>query len=60
MPQLIGWVIGASVLCLAALGAMAAKAGGAPKLPATLRVTVLGAAAMAVTAGVGALFGVAV
>ncbi|MNS96818.1 VIT family protein [compost metagenome] len=60
VPQLIGWVIGGSVICLAALGAMAAKAGGAPKLPAALRVTVLGAAAMAVTAGVGALFGVAV
>jgi VIT1/CCC1 family predicted Fe2+/Mn2+ transporter len=59
-PPLIGWVIGASVCCLAALGTMAAKAGGAPKLPAALRVTVLGAAAMAVTAGVGARFGVAV
>lgn len=59
-PPLIMWVIGASVCCLAALGTMAAKAGGAPKLPAALRVTVLGATAMAVTAGVGALFGVAV
>lgn len=59
VPQLIAWVIGASVVCLAALGALAAGAGGAPKGPAALRVTVLGALAMAVTAGVGALFGVA-
>ncbi|MGV2864273.1 VIT1/CCC1 transporter family protein [Achromobacter sp. ESBL13] len=60
VPQLIGWVIGASVLCLAALGTLAAQAGGAPKGPAALRVTLLGAFAMAATAGVGALFGVAV
>jgi len=38
---------------------LAAGAGGAPKWPAALRVTILGALAMAVTAGVGALFGVA-
>lgn len=60
MPSLIGWVIGASVACLACLGALAAGAGGAPKGPAALRVTVLGALAMAVTAGVGALFGAVV
>ncbi|MFF7056852.1 VIT family protein [Achromobacter spanius] len=60
LPQLIAWVIGASVVCLAALGALAAGAGGAPKGPAALRVTILGALAMAATAAVGALFGVAV
>jgi VIT1/CCC1 family predicted Fe2+/Mn2+ transporter len=60
LPQLIVWVIGASVACLAGLGALAAGAGGAPKGPAALRVTILGGLAMAVTAGVGALFGVAV
>jgi VIT1/CCC1 family predicted Fe2+/Mn2+ transporter len=60
LPQLIGWVIGASVACLAGLGALAARAGGAPQGPAALRVTVLGALAMAATAAVGALFGVAV
>ncbi|KDC64650.1 hypothetical protein L510_2700, partial [Bordetella bronchiseptica MBORD591] len=35
-------------------------AGGAPVGPAAVRVVLLGAAAMALTAGVGALFGVAV
>ena len=60
VPQLIGWVTGASVACLACLGALAAGAGGAPKGPAALRVTILGALAMAVTAGVGALFGAVV
>ncbi|WAI81855.1 MULTISPECIES: VIT1/CCC1 transporter family protein [Achromobacter] len=60
LPQLIAWVTGASVVCLAALGALAAGAGGAPKGPAALRVTILGALAMAATAAVGALFGVAV
>ncbi|AUT47805.1 VIT family protein [Achromobacter sp. AONIH1] len=57
---LIWTVTGASIACLAALGALAAGAGGAPKGPAALRVTILGALAMAVTAGVGAVFGVAV
>lgn len=56
LPQLIEWVIGASVICLACLGTLAAKAGGAPGGLAALRVAVLGALAMAVTAGVGALF----
>ncbi|MGY6273838.1 VIT1/CCC1 transporter family protein [Achromobacter denitrificans] len=60
MPQLMGWVIGASVACLAGLGALAARAGGAPQGPAALRVTLLGGFAMAATAAVGALFGVAV
>jgi VIT1/CCC1 family predicted Fe2+/Mn2+ transporter len=35
-------------------------AGGAPILPGTARVLFWGAAAMAITAGVGRLFGVAV
>ena len=56
---MIWTVTGASIACLAALGALAAG-GGAPKGPAALRVTILGALAMAVTAGVGAVFGVAV
>ena len=42
---------------LALLGAMAARAGGAPLAAGTLRVTFWGALAMAITAGVGALFG---
>jgi VIT1/CCC1 family predicted Fe2+/Mn2+ transporter len=50
-------VAGASLLCLAALGAIAAHAGGAPIRPALVRVTFWGAMAMGITAMVGALFG---
>jgi VIT1/CCC1 family predicted Fe2+/Mn2+ transporter len=50
-------VITGSVIGLAVLGAVAAKAGGAPKGIAALRVAVLGALAMAITATAGALFG---
>ena len=46
-----------SLLFLTALGALSAKAGGAPVVPASIRVVGWGALAMAVTAGVGALFG---
>jgi VIT1/CCC1 family predicted Fe2+/Mn2+ transporter len=53
-------VAAASILFLAALGAIGARAGGANVPKATLRVTFWGAAAMAVTAGVGALFGTTV
>jgi len=53
-PQLVGAV---SVFCLAALGAMGAKTGGAAVLKGTIRVTFWGVIAMAVTAGIGALFG---
>ncbi len=49
-----------SLIFLALLGAISAKTGGAPILVATSRVTFWGALAMALTAGVGALFGVAV
>lgn len=58
LPNVIVGVMASSVLWLALLGAIAARAGGAPAAPATLRVTLLGMAAMALTAGVGALFGV--
>ena len=47
-----------SLLLLAFLGALAAHTGGASILPGTLRVTLGGVLAMAVTAGIGALFGV--
>lgn len=47
-----------SIACLALLGAVAAWAGGAPKGRAVVRVSLLGVVAMAVTAGVGSLFGV--
>lgn len=56
----IPWVIGASVTGLCILGAVAARTGGAPMGRAALRVGVLGALAMALTAGVGALFDVSV
>lgn len=50
----------ASLVFLALLGAVGAKAGGAPISKATLRVAFWGALAMAVTAGIGKLVGTAV
>lgn len=49
-----------SLLFLALLGVLAARAGGAPLLKAALRVTFWGALAMGLTAVVGALFGTVV
>ena len=54
---LIPFVAVTSLVFLAGLGALAARAGGAPLGPGTWRVTFWGALAMAITAGVGALFG---
>ena len=55
----IMWAVsGSSLLFLALLGSLAARIGGASVMTAAARVTVWGAVAMAVTAGVGALFGV--
>jgi len=48
-----------SLFFLALLGVLAARAGGSPVIPSVLRVGFWGALAMALTAGVGALFGVA-
>ncbi len=59
-PSLIVCVALASLLFLALLGALAARAGGASLLTGAMRVTFWGAFAMAVTAGVGKLFGIAV
>jgi vacuolar iron transporter family protein len=53
-------VAGSSLVFLAALGAVAARAGGASPLKGASRVTFWGAFAMALTAAVGALFGTAV
>jgi VIT1/CCC1 family predicted Fe2+/Mn2+ transporter len=53
------WVTGATMLALAGLGAVGAQAGGAGIARGTLRVLVWGAIAMAATAAVGHLFGVA-
>jgi VIT1/CCC1 family predicted Fe2+/Mn2+ transporter len=47
---------GGSLLCLGGLGALAARAGGAPPLVGALRVVFWGALAMALTAAIGALF----
>jgi VIT1/CCC1 family predicted Fe2+/Mn2+ transporter len=58
--SLIPFVSGTSLAFLALLGGVAARAGGAPVAAGALRVTFWGALAMALTAGVGALFGTAV
>ncbi|MEA1072270.1 VIT family protein [Sphingomonas sp. LY160] len=71
LPLLAAWLlptgqtmlVGVSVAALvflALLGAIGAKAGGAPIGRATLRVTFWGALAMAITAGIGKLVGTAV
>ena len=49
-----------SLLCLAILGALGARAGGAPLGPSVVRVTFWGALAMVVTAAVGQAFGAVV
>lgn len=54
---LIPFVAGTSLVFLAILGGLGARVGGAPVKRAALRVTFWGALAMALTAGVGALFG---
>lgn len=56
---LIPAVIIASLMFLALLGAVGAMAGGANVAKATARVTFWGALAMALTAGIGVLFGTA-
>jgi VIT1/CCC1 family predicted Fe2+/Mn2+ transporter len=55
--MLILFVSGASLVSLALLGGLAARAGGAGMAMGALRVTFWGALAMALTAGVGSLFG---
>jgi VIT1/CCC1 family predicted Fe2+/Mn2+ transporter len=56
-PALIPLVAGTSLVFLTLLGGLAARAGGAGVTIGAIRVTFWGALAMAVTAGVGALFG---
>jgi len=60
VSELIWSVSGSSLLFLALLGSLAARAGGASVITSVVRVTFWGALAMALTAGVGALFGVTV
>lgn len=67
LPLLVAWaappgdlivlVSGASLVFLASLGALAAKVGGASMRVGALRVTFWGGLAMAITAGVGDVFG---
>lgn len=53
-------VSGVSLIFLAALGMLAARAGGAPQMKSVVRVVFWGALAMGLTAAVGALFGTVV
>ncbi len=58
---MLSWIVaGTSLVFLASLGALAAQAGGAPAMTGAVRVAFWGALAMAVTAGVGRLFGAVV
>ncbi len=59
LPYLMASVALLSIIALALLGGIAARAGGAPIIRAALRVSFWGALAMLLTAGVGSLFGVA-
>jgi VIT1/CCC1 family predicted Fe2+/Mn2+ transporter len=59
-PSLMAWVSVTSLLFLALLGAIAARAGGAGLAAGAWRVTFWGALAMALTAGIGRLFGTVV
>ncbi|HSQ30074.1 MAG TPA: VIT family protein [Gemmatimonadaceae bacterium] len=60
VPTLIWFVAGASLLLLAVLGALAARAGGANPLRGAMRVVFWSTLAMALTAAVGKLFGTTV
>jgi vacuolar iron transporter family protein len=57
LATLIVWVGAVSLVSLGVLGAVAARAGGAPAAAGAWRVMFWGALAMAVTAGIGAVFG---
>ena len=59
VSALAQFVAAASLRSLAFLGAVGARTGGANMLAAAIRVTFWGALAMAMTAGIGALFGTA-
>jgi VIT1/CCC1 family predicted Fe2+/Mn2+ transporter len=56
--QLVLVISAATLVLLASLGALAARAGGADPLRGAARVTFWGALALAVTASVGTLFGI--
>ncbi|MBI6555084.1 VIT family protein [Pseudomonas veronii] len=58
--SVVPWICGMSLLFLASLGAVAARAGGAKVFVGAWRVTLWGVLAMGITASVGALFGAVV
>jgi VIT1/CCC1 family predicted Fe2+/Mn2+ transporter len=58
--RLVTVVSAVSLIFLAGLGVLAARAGGAPVIKSAIRVTFWGALAMGLTAAVGALFGTVV
>ena len=60
LQSVIVWVASASLLSLALLGVVAARAGGSAVLPSVWRVTFWGLLAMAATAAVGRLFSVTI
>lgn len=60
LPSIELWVSGASLLFLVLLGYLGARAGKATPLIPIVRVAFWGALAMAVTAGIGRLFGAVV
>lgn len=54
------WITCTTLIALLGLGGLAAQAGGAPVMKGAVRVAFWGALAMALTAGVGRMFGTAV
>jgi VIT1/CCC1 family predicted Fe2+/Mn2+ transporter len=59
ISALMWGVAGSSLFFLGVLGFLSARAGGAPVIASVARIAFWGALAMALTTGVGALFGVA-
>jgi VIT1/CCC1 family predicted Fe2+/Mn2+ transporter len=57
VPLIAPAVAVVSLFCLVVLGLLGARAGDAPLGPSVLRISFWGALAMAVTAGIGKLFG---
>ena len=55
--RLVPVVAGTSLVCLAVLGGLAARVGGARTLAGAMRVVFWGALAMGITAAIGSLFG---
>jgi VIT1/CCC1 family predicted Fe2+/Mn2+ transporter len=58
--RVVPWIAGSTLVALAVLGAVAARAGGASLPRGALRVAMWGALALGVTAAAGALFGAVV